>query len=374
MIATGQSASDIYNAIALMYEARHQELRCSLLELKDDKLKHGGAPSLPKEYCNAVNGLQVGPSVGSCGTSTHTGKRVLVGNIETDPKWAKIKHVALPHGMRCCWSEPIKDSNEKVLGSFGMYYNYPALPNEYELADLQSAGRLAGIIKEHDQREIALRQSEKKYKILSENSPAIVFQFKMDSDGAFTFPYINDAVKSIMGIAAEDIMQDSTGLLGMVHSEDQEKFLESILKSAESLEPYHTIVRYLKKEEEQWLEARSTPDRMEDGSVLWDGFFLDIGERIKAEETIRNGEERFRGIVEGVSDWIWEIDSQGRYTYCSEKVESLLGYTPEAMIGKTPFDFMALNEAEKNTEFINRLESYRLKRKDGTTIWIEDNS
>ena len=72
---------------------------------------HGGAPSMPKEYCDTINGLENGPDVGSCGTSTYIGKRVLVENIETDPKWKDIKHVALPHGMRCCWSEPIKNSS-----------------------------------------------------------------------------------------------------------------------------------------------------------------------------------------------------------------------------------------------------------------------
>ncbi|MCP4132721.1 MAG: PAS domain-containing protein [bacterium] len=148
MIAKGHPAPGIYDAIALMYEARHPGLRCSMLELHGNKLMHGGAPSLPKEYCDAVNGLENGPSVGSCGTSTYTGKRVLVENIETDPKWEKIKHVALPHGMRCCWSEPIKNSSGKVLGAFGMYYNHPALPNEEELSDLESAARLAGIIME----------------------------------------------------------------------------------------------------------------------------------------------------------------------------------------------------------------------------------
>jgi len=132
MIAIGNPASDIYDAIALMYEARHSGLRCSMLELHGNKLMHGGAPSLPKEYCDDVNGLEYGPNVGSCGTSTYTGKRVVVENIETDPKWAKIKHVALPHGMRSCWSEPIKNSSGKVLGAFGMYYNYPALPNKEE--------------------------------------------------------------------------------------------------------------------------------------------------------------------------------------------------------------------------------------------------
>ncbi len=158
MIATGKPASEIYSEIALMYEGRHPGLRCSMLELQDGRLMHGGAPSLPKEYCDAVHGLKNGPNVGSCGTSTYTGKRVLVENIETDPKWAKIKHVALPHGMRCCWSEPIKNSSGIVLGAFGMYYNYPALPNEEESNDLMSAARLAGIVMERDQAQKRIRE------------------------------------------------------------------------------------------------------------------------------------------------------------------------------------------------------------------------
>ena len=158
MIAIGRPASDVYDAIALMYEERNPGMRCSMLELEGNKLLHGGAPSLPKAYCEAVHGLENGPSVGSCGTSTYTGKRVLVENIETDPKWAKIKHVALPHGMRCCWSEPIKSSSGSVLGAFGMYYNHPALPNEQELEDLIAAARLAGIVMERDQAQKRIRQ------------------------------------------------------------------------------------------------------------------------------------------------------------------------------------------------------------------------
>ncbi|MGK7906085.1 MAG: EAL domain-containing protein [Synechococcus sp.] len=158
MVATGKPASDIYDEIALMYEERHPGIRCSMLELQDGKLLHGGAPSLPKEYCDAINGLKNGPNVGSCGTSTYTGQRVLVENIETDPKWAKIKHVALPYGLRCCWSEPIKNSSGIVLGAFGMYYNHPALPNEEELNDLKSAARLAGIVMERDQAQKRIRE------------------------------------------------------------------------------------------------------------------------------------------------------------------------------------------------------------------------
>jgi len=158
MIAKGHPASNIYDPIALMYEGRHPGMRCSMLELHGNKLMHGGAPSLPKEYCDAVNGLENGPSVGSCGTSTYTGKRVVVESIETDPKWEKIKHVALPYGMRCCWSEPIKNSSGDVLGAFGMYYNHPALPSDKESKDLKSAARLAGIVMERDQAQKRIRE------------------------------------------------------------------------------------------------------------------------------------------------------------------------------------------------------------------------
>ena len=158
MIATGQPASVIYNEIALMYEERNPGMRCSMLELEDGKLLHGGAPSLPKAYCDAVHGLENGPEVGSCGASTYTGKRVLVENIATDPKWADIKQLALPHGMQCCWSDPIKSSAGEVLGAFGMYYNHPALPNQEELNDLTSAAQLASIVMERDQAQKQIRK------------------------------------------------------------------------------------------------------------------------------------------------------------------------------------------------------------------------
>ena len=158
MIALGEPAADIYDAIALMYEERHPGMRCSLLERDDNILRHGGAPSLPKEYCDAVNGLEIGPDVGSCGTSTYTGERVLVDDIETDKKWDKIKHYALPHGLRSCWSEPIKSSSGEVLGAFGMYYNHSALPNDEESDDLKSAARLAGIIMGRDQDQKRIRK------------------------------------------------------------------------------------------------------------------------------------------------------------------------------------------------------------------------
>lgn len=150
MIAKGHPAPEIYNEIAFMYEERHPGMICSMLILEGNHLTHGGSPSLPKDYYDAIDGLKIGPSVGSCGTATFTGKRVLVEDIATDARWEKIKHLALPHDLKCCWSEPVKNASGKILGAFSMYYKRTALPNADELNDLMSAVRLASIIMDRD--------------------------------------------------------------------------------------------------------------------------------------------------------------------------------------------------------------------------------
>lgn len=177
MIAVGCPASDIYYSIALLYESCHPGLYCSMLELDNGTLLHGGAPSLPKEYCDAVHGLENGPNVGSCGTSTYTGERVLVEDIANDIKWEKIKHFALPHGLRSCWSQPIKSTTGKVLGAFGMYFKRTGLPNDQQLNDLVSGARLASIVMERDQNQKKIRELAYTDNLTKLASRAYFYQF-----------------------------------------------------------------------------------------------------------------------------------------------------------------------------------------------------
>ena len=74
---------------------------------------------------------------------------------------------------------------------------------------------------------------------------------------------------------------------------------------------------------------------------------VDVTEKKKAESALRESEERLRNVALTSGDWIWQVDSQGKYVYTSESVERILGYTPEEMRGMSPFDFMTEGHAEK---------------------------
>jgi PAS domain S-box-containing protein len=88
------------------------------------------------------------------------------------------------------------------------------------------------------------------------------------------------------------------------------------------------------------------------GSVVLDkpyglSIVRDISERRQAAEALRQSEEKFRALVESTSDWIWEVDLDGHYTYVSPRVEVLLGYKPEEVLGKSAFDFMPPDEVQR---------------------------
>jgi len=112
-----------------------REILTSVLLLSSDgkHLTHGAAPSLPKEYRDAINGSEIGPEAGSCGTAAYFGKPVYVTDIATDPLWAAYRDYALPHGLRSCWSTPIRNADGEVMGTFAVYNRSLSGPTRDEL-------------------------------------------------------------------------------------------------------------------------------------------------------------------------------------------------------------------------------------------------
>jgi PAS domain S-box-containing protein len=133
MIAGGKPMAETLERLMRLMEAQAPDIICSILLLDPDgiHIRHGAAPSLPAELVHAVDGQAIGAEAGSCGTAAFRREPVLVANIETDPLWANYKHLALPHGLRACWSTPVFDEQRNLLGTFAIYHRQPGLPKEW---------------------------------------------------------------------------------------------------------------------------------------------------------------------------------------------------------------------------------------------------
>jgi len=128
-----------------------------LLDADGIHLRHGAAPSLPPAYNEAIDGAEIGPCVGSCGTAAYTGMPVFVADIENDPLWVDFKAVALPHGLRACWSTPILTAGGRVLGTFAMYHKEPREPTVRDLALVDLVTQTASLVIDREQAKAALR-------------------------------------------------------------------------------------------------------------------------------------------------------------------------------------------------------------------------
>src|SRR6266850_2305170 len=162
MIARGDSRALILEGACRLVEELASGSLSSILLLDPSTncLRHGAAPSLPTNYSEAIDGLVIGASVGSCGTAAYRAQPVIVSDIATDPLWTDFRDLALAHGLRACWSTPILSSTGRVLGTFATYYRDPRSPTPREHNVIERITHLASIAIERKQAEEKLRQSE----------------------------------------------------------------------------------------------------------------------------------------------------------------------------------------------------------------------
>ena len=147
MIATGHSLPVILDALCRLVEELAPGTLSSILLLDADgtRLFHGAAPSLAPSYVDAINGSPIGPAAGSCGTAAYRNAPVIVTDIAEDPLWAEYRDLALPHGLRACWSTPIRASDGRVLATFAIYSREPARPTPHQQSIIEQITALASI-------------------------------------------------------------------------------------------------------------------------------------------------------------------------------------------------------------------------------------
>jgi|HubBroStandDraft_1064217.scaffolds.fasta_scaffold10986_2 PAS domain S-box-containing protein len=164
MVAAGKPLRLILESLCLLVENCCMDSMASVLLVdSEDCLRAigGAGPRFPKDFLSLVDGVKIGPKVGSCGTAAHRKKLVVVEDIATDPLWRNYSKLAIQHGLLSGWSSPILSSHGDVLGVFGIYWDKPRSPSPDHLSLIDQITHLASIAINRERDVEALRASEK---------------------------------------------------------------------------------------------------------------------------------------------------------------------------------------------------------------------
>src|SRR5882724_4776569 len=162
MVATGKPLGVILDGLCRLVDNLSSDSLHSILlfDPNGNCLRRGAGPRFPEAFLAAVDGIEIGPCVGSCGTAAYRKEQVIVSDIETSPLWANYRELALANGLRSGWSTPILSSDGSVLGVFGIYGREPRSPTPQHHHTIQQITHLASVAIERKQSAESLRASE----------------------------------------------------------------------------------------------------------------------------------------------------------------------------------------------------------------------
>jgi diguanylate cyclase (GGDEF)-like protein/PAS domain S-box-containing protein len=204
LLANGAPLNTILEDIVRSVEQANPAMMCSimLLDNSGNRLFTGAAPSLPDFFNTALNGLEIGIGIASCGTAAFTGQRVIVDDIKSHPYWAAYQNLAIKAALGSCWSEPIHSANGKVLGTFAIYHHDARKPGEAELQVMAKTANIAAIAIDRNRADQAIRGNEKLLSDILENVRAYIYM--KDMQGRYL--YANRLLRELFNAPMEEIV------------------------------------------------------------------------------------------------------------------------------------------------------------------------
>ncbi|MGE5503597.1 MAG: PAS domain S-box protein, partial [Actinomycetota bacterium] len=222
-------------------------------------------------------------------------------------------------------------------------------PFEMTVSEVRRDGRLSLIVIGRDVTrrkvtEMMLEESERRLRSIATNLPGVVFQRAMDEDGGYSFPYVSEGIREILGDDAVNFMLDRSLLADAMLAEDRARLSEALARSAQTLEPVREDTRVRGADGRiHWLRGQSRP-RRRDETVVWDGVLLDVTEeveeRARSEEALRESEERLRLAFSAASFGIAVIALDGSIQYYNPALQAMCGRGDDELWGASFFTFV----------------------------------
>lgn len=190
-------------------------------------------------------------------------------------------------------------------------------------------------ITERKQVQAALAASEEQLRLIHSRVPGIVYQLKVDTKGNKTLPYVSPNIENYLCITSESAMIDASSWFDLTHPSDLPSFEASIVDSMRKMTTWDWTGRFVRDDGQlRWLHGTSTPEKLLDGSILWNGVYIDISEQKQAEIEVEQSAARFEAMFESIPDAIIYADSDRIIQMINSAAKKLFGYTKTELIGQ----------------------------------------
>jgi len=350
-----------------------------LLDAEAGTLGHAAASSLPAAYLRAIDGAAIGAAAGSCGTAAFRNEMVIVSDIANDPLWADYRELALAHGLRACWSLPIRDTQGGVLGTFASYAREPRAPSAQEIELVVTLSHTAAIAIAKARQATALQGSEARFRAMFNMAPVGIALVARDG----RILGVNPRQCEITGYTEPELVGNT--IQGITHQGEIDRDMlhfEQVWRGERAT--YGIEKRALRKDGvEIWVEVAGGVVRGSDGEPLYAiRIVQDITARRLADQALRDSESRYRELFDSNPHpmWVYASDTLA-FLSVNDAAVAHYGYSREEFLAMTIKDVRPVEDVPRLLETVRLPRStmampslWRHRKKDGTLIDVDISS
>ncbi|RFN58181.1 PAS domain S-box protein [Marixanthomonas ophiurae] len=387
-IDPSKSLQQLLNSYIEGLEDIFPSLKASILKVENNKVWHVASNSLPKEFSETINGMSIGPVAGSCGTAAYTKKRVIVSDIKNNPLWEKYKILALPLGLKACWSQPIFNADNEVVATFANYYGSVRTPSDNELKVFERSTSLIGIILEHHQKRVDLQSNNELFEYVNLATNDAIYDWNIQEDDLNW----GMSFSRLFGYTVSNEKYPLSKWESLVHPEDLQSNLKSLhhFLNTPSQDRWKAHYRFKRANGEYaFVEEKGYAIRDANGKAIrMIGVLSDVTERKIADEKqeeltnfLKTSQKEYMDLFHSspIPMWLYDVET---YKFLEVNNAAILhyGYSREEFLSLTILDIRPKSEIDKVKKSVERLRSNHYNRlgkvfkhikKNGDVIFVE---
>jgi PAS domain S-box-containing protein len=337
----------------------------STVLLMDDNGKHlwlAAGPRFPAALIPAINPWVIGPDQGACGTAAFLKQRVIVSDVTVDPRCPdNYRALAVSHGLRAAWCEPLIAEDGTVLGTFAMYYPEPRMPETSDLELMESARHIALSAIQMERSQTARQEREKRSRRIATTAQVMIWL--TGANGICI--YGNQRWAEFTGRPLEGALESSW--VGSLHPEDLRGFLDIYGRAFDRREPFQVEHRLRRHDGQyRWILASGAPGYDVDQS--FSGYVvsaIDVTERKEAEEgrignaaILESSDDVIIAMnTEGVISASCIVSPDGHILEVNPAACEILGYAREELLGRPLSTIEDTESPKRMVDLLEKLES-----------------